>query len=92
VELLQALLAPGDRAWIVPVPGHASWSRQTLVAALPGLADSLREAPDLPAGITAAASEVAAGVEAVGHRLIVAGSLYLIGALLSDERQLAAGH
>jgi len=86
VELLQALLAPGDRAWIVPVPGHASWSCQALVAALPGLADALREAPDWPAGITAAAA--GAGTQ----RLIVAGSLYLIGALLSEERQLAPGH
>jgi dihydrofolate synthase/folylpolyglutamate synthase len=84
-ELLEALLAPGDQAWIVPVPGHASWSRRDLAAALPALAGQLSQAPTLAAAITLA------GAAAAGQRLIVAGSLYLIGALLSGERKLADG-
>ena len=68
-EILQALLAPGDRAWIVPVPGHPSWTCEHLagqlaaqpsfaaqpsLAAEPSLAEALRPAPDLEQGLAAA--------------------------------------
>jgi dihydrofolate synthase / folylpolyglutamate synthase len=76
-ELVTALLAPGDRAWIVPVPGHASWERQALAAAVPQLAQQLEAAADLREGMRLA--QHSAG----GARLIVAGSLYLIGDLLA---------
>jgi dihydrofolate synthase/folylpolyglutamate synthase len=77
-EVLRALLSPLDQAWIVPVPGHASWSRGQLATALPQLAFQLHEAADLAQGVQLAwrAAQPA--------RLIVAGSLYLVGALLAD--------
>lgn len=80
-ELLQALLAPADRAWIVPVPGHASWSGPDLAAALPAQAHQLHRAEDLDEAIALAAAS------AGGQRLVVAGSLYLIGAVLSQGLQ-----
>ena len=104
--VVQALLGPDDRAWIVPVPGHASWSAAELAAALAAepLAaeegeaaaeeerrggdegarrcrlrpEQLRAAPDLEAGLEAATA--AAG----GRRVVVAGSLYLLGNLLAE--------
>ncbi|MEA5422191.1 bifunctional folylpolyglutamate synthase/dihydrofolate synthase [Synechococcus sp. CCY9202] len=74
--MLRALLAPGDRAWIVPVSGHSCWSQDQLAEACPELASQLQAAADWasalntlpPAGTTP---------------LIVAGSLYLIGSLLA---------
>jgi dihydrofolate synthase/folylpolyglutamate synthase len=74
-EVLRALLAPSDRAWIVPVPGHASWSAAGLAAACPELAQQLEAAPELAAGLTAATGP---------ERVVVAGSLYLLGQLLAD--------
>jgi dihydrofolate synthase/folylpolyglutamate synthase len=91
-EMLAALLAPGDRAWLVPVPEHASWSRATLLAASPAqlaerLAVQLEERPDLPAALeaatTAAAAMGGAGAGAPFCSVVVAGSLYLLGALLA---------
>jgi len=81
-EVLAALLAPGDRAWIVAVPGHASWSAAELADACPQLAGQLEHAPDLASGVEAAA---AAGSGPGASRLVVAGSLYLLGPLLADQ-------
>ena len=64
-EMLDALLAPGDQAWLVPVPEHASWSREALL-----------QAADLDAALAAATAQGAGPV-------VVAGSLYLLGALLA---------
>ena len=77
-EILTALLGPEDRAWIVPVPDHASWRAAELAAACPALAGQLQPADDLAAGLAAA------GAGASG-RVIVAGSLYLIGNLLEQD-------
>lgn len=74
-ELVSTLLAPGDRAWIVPVPEHASWSAAELAAACPELGGQLEGAPDLAAGLAAAAADARG-------RVVVAGSLYLLGHLL----------
>jgi len=75
-EIVAALLAPGDRAWIVPVPGHPSWSQVQLAAQLPALANQLEVASDLQD----------AACRATGPqrcRVVVAGSLYLLGSLLA---------
>jgi len=90
-EILQALLAPGDQAWIVPVPGHASWNRDQLVAQqlnpqapysvpLVGGVASLHQADDLPRAL----QSLSAAAVADAQRLVVAGSLYLIGTLLAQ--------
>ena len=77
-EIAAALLAPDDRAWIVPVPGHACWSLEALTAACPRLASQLRSAPSLEAGLAQAGS----GSQSV----VVAGSLYLLGQIAPSEQ------
>ena len=81
-EIAAALLAPGDRAWIVPVPGHACWSLEALTAANPRLASQLHSAPSLEAGLTLAGT--------CSGRIVVAGSLYLLGQLLTTTGSAAA--
>ena len=78
-EILSALLAPGDRAWIVPVPGHASWSAARLADALPQLAAQLTQAATLEQALPLA---WAGGAQPA----VVAGSLYLLGTLLQSAR------
>ena len=80
-EIAAALLAPGDRAWIVPVPGHACWSLEALTAANPRLASQLHSAPSLEAGLTLAGT--------CSGRIVVAGSLYLLGQLLTTTGSAA---
>jgi dihydrofolate synthase/folylpolyglutamate synthase len=77
-ELLEALLAPGDRAWLVPVPGHRCWSCPELQAASPQLGVQLEAAVDLPAALSAASA-----ASTPPHPVVVAGSLYLLGYLRS---------
>lgn len=80
-EIAAALLAPGDKAWIVPVPEHACWSLEALAAASPHLASQLHTASDLEAGLTLAGTS--------SGRIVVAGSLYLLGQLLTTTGSAA---
>jgi dihydrofolate synthase/folylpolyglutamate synthase len=49
-EIAAALLAPDDRAWIVPVPGHACWSLEALPPPVPdSLASSVAPPASRPA-------------------------------------------
>jgi dihydrofolate synthase/folylpolyglutamate synthase len=74
-EMVGALLGEGDRAAIVPVPGHASWSAAELAAALPHLAPRLQTHDTLLEGLHWLTE---------GETLpVVAGSLYLVGAVLA---------
>ncbi len=80
-EMLRILLEPNDEAWIVPVPGHASWTADALSEIFPTHAHQLRSA---------------SSVEDVLIKLfkndsdrprpmpVIAGSLYLIGSLLNE--------
>ena len=81
-SVLRALLGPEDRALIVPIPNHRAWSLDALAAACPDLAGQLASLPDLEAGlqqlITSGASDTRLG-RAVP---VVAGSLYLLGAVI----------
>ena len=74
-EIAAALLAPGDKGWIVPVPEHACWTLEALATANPHLASQLHTASDLEAGLTLAGTS--------SGRIVVAGSLYLLGQLLT---------
>jgi dihydrofolate synthase/folylpolyglutamate synthase len=92
-DILRALLGPGDRAWIVPVPGHASWSRDQLAAELgdqPLLAAALHQAHDLPQALEAARLPDQQRLPEQ-QRLVVAGSLYLIAHLLGNRSPAGAG-
>ncbi len=80
-EVLTTLLAPGDRAWLVPVPGHASWTLNRLGDAQPRLLRQLQAAEDLEQALDAA---TAAARDSGQDAVVVAGSLYLLGALLAD--------
>ncbi len=80
-EIAAALLAPSDRAWIVPVPGHACWSLEGLTAACPRLASQLHSALSLEAGLAQAGRG--------SQRVVVAGSLYLIGQAATSEQASA---
>ena len=73
-SMLELLLRPGDRAVVVAVPEHASWSRQELAVACPDLAHQLEEAGSLEAGLDS--------LLAPGPLPLVAGSLFLLGAVL----------
>jgi dihydrofolate synthase/folylpolyglutamate synthase len=78
-EILEALLASGDRAWIVPVPGHASWSCEQLRHACASQASGLHQAPDFDSALEQAARSAQGTV-------VVAGSLYLLGSVLGEHR------
>lgn len=82
-EIFQALLRPGDRLDLVPVPGHST-AEPTALAELarsicPQL-ESLTTHPDLTAGLTSATSTIDR------HKLVLCGSLYLLGYFLKLER------
>ena len=78
-EMLQQLLSPHDQAWIVPVPGHRSWSVDQLRQALPLQAQQLKSADN---AVEAFHQLLDQGWPAAAP--VVAGSLYLIGHLLGN--------
>ena len=78
VAMLQTLLQPQDTAWIIPVPGHNSWSRTALLQELPKLGQQLQEANDLETVLNQFSSDAWPT-----PMPIVAGSLYLIGDLFA---------
>ena len=77
--MLQQLLGSNDEAWIVPVPGHRSWSVEQLQQALPLQEHQLK-----------AADNAADALDQLLDRgwptcaPVIAGSLYLIGHLLEN--------
>ena len=78
-EMLQLLLGPLDEAWIVPVPGHRSWSLEQLKPALPLQAHQLKPAET---ALDALNQLVDQGWPASAP--VIAGSLYLIGHLMEN--------
>ena len=80
-EMLKTLLEPNDEAWIVPVPGHRSWTAEGLREICPTQAQQLQSA--------ASVEDVLISLfETDSNRPkptpVIAGSLYLIGALLAE--------
>jgi dihydrofolate synthase/folylpolyglutamate synthase len=74
-EMLRSLLGAEDRAAIVPVPGHASWSAAELGRELPHLAHRLEALDCLTDGLD--------WLTVRGALPVLAGSLYLVGAALT---------
>jgi dihydrofolate synthase / folylpolyglutamate synthase len=79
-EIFQALLRPGDRLYLVPVPDHSSADP----AALADLARvtctdlaAIDTYPDLTTGLTAATNHLST------HQPVLCGSLYLLGYFLN---------
>jgi dihydrofolate synthase / folylpolyglutamate synthase len=76
--MVRALLAPSDRAWLVPVPDHPCWSLEAVLAEAPELAGRLGATASLAEALSAATACAAGGT------VVVAGSLYLIGDLIAS--------
>ena len=81
-EMLQLLLEPNDFAWVIPVPGHQSWSLDRLSEACPQHAHQMGHANDAVAVLSGLAS--APGAWPTPSPLI-AGSLYLLGELMAQR-------
>ncbi len=78
-EVLRLLLAPSDRLWAVPVPGHPAADPAELVA----IAESLGAA----GAIAATPEQAFASAYVGGAPVILSGSLYLIGDFLGRHPQ-----
>lgn len=79
--MLRSLLQPLDRAWIVPVPEHHSWTAAALSQQCPELASQVLDAPERSDPLRS----VLVHLERSGWpeaRPVIAGSLYLLGDLL----------
>jgi dihydrofolate synthase / folylpolyglutamate synthase len=79
-EIFQALLRPGDRLYLVPVPNHSSADPATLADLARSIRTDLRSIEtftDLTAGLTAAVAAANA------HQPVLCGSLYLLGYFLN---------
>jgi dihydrofolate synthase / folylpolyglutamate synthase len=79
LEIFQALLRPGDRLYLVPVPDHSSADLDTLASLARSMDIDLQSIDtyiDLAAGLTAAATKTNT------HQLVLCGSLYLLGYFL----------
>jgi dihydrofolate synthase / folylpolyglutamate synthase len=84
-EIFQALLRPGDRLDLVPVPDHSSAETAILAdlarSICPDLS-SIRTHLDLTTGLTAAMTTIDT------HQAVLCGSLYLLGYFLKLERSI----
>ena len=88
--MLRSLLKPQDQAWIVPVPGHRSWTRAQLVQSDASWAGQLHALPAIqpPCPESDAVEQVLRCLEQRGWPAaapVIAGSLYLIGHLLKQN-------
>jgi dihydrofolate synthase / folylpolyglutamate synthase len=81
-EIFQALLRPGDRLDLVPVPGHSSADPLALADLARSICpecQSIETHPDLTTSLTAATLSIET------HQLVLCGSLYLLGCFLNLE-------
>ncbi len=80
-EMLRQFLGEGDKAWIVPIPKHQSWNQSQLSKACPELSKQLFQANSVEQVL----SELNTKQKWPTPPPVVAGSLYLIGDLLSRQ-------
>ena len=81
-EMLQLLLEPNDFAWIIPVPGHQSWTLDRLSDACPNLANQMERANDVLEVLNRLASAPGSWPN---PSPLIAGSLYLLGELMAQR-------
>ncbi len=83
--ILEQLLAPGDRALVVPIAGHRCWRCDELAEAQPALAPQLEAVVDVPTGLDRLMAQPI-GIAEAGNAApawpVVAGSLYLLGLVI----------
>ena len=80
-EMLNRLLQPSDQAWIVPVPGHVSWTAKELRARCSSHSHQLKSAQSVYEVLDKLFTQDAA---LQNPPPVIAGSLYLIGALVAE--------
>ncbi|WP_310483261.1 folylpolyglutamate synthase/dihydrofolate synthase family protein [Chamaesiphon sp. VAR_48_metabat_403] len=83
-DIFEALLRPGDRLYLLPVPGHSSADPIALADIARSLAvdlDSISIHPDESIALTAAITH------ANTHQPVLCGSLYLLGHFLKQNRE-----
>lgn len=90
-DVFQALLRPGDRLYVVPVPDHASARPEQLVTLAASICPELKQCqayPDLATGLDAAMS-LAHGTDSTPEATlpVLCGSLYLIGDFMKRHWQ-----
>ncbi|MDG1059873.1 MAG: dihydrofolate synthase, partial [Synechococcus sp. cluster3_bin.96] len=81
-EMLRILLEPNDEAWIVPVPGHISWTADQLSEICPTHAHQLMSARCVEDVLMRLFKNDAGKPKLIP---VIAGSLYLIGSLLAEK-------
>ena len=81
IAMLRSLIKPPDQIWIVPVPGHNSWDRATLVEQEDSWAGQMHQS----ASSEAALKTIRAQGPWPDPLPVLAGSLYLIGDLFSHS-------
>lgn len=81
--VLAALLRPGDRLSLVPVPGHSSADLHSLMAVALDICPELQQCQSYP--------DLATGLQSFSTGTnVLCGSLYLVGHFLSHESGVAA--
>ncbi len=80
-EMIRLLLQPSDEAWIVPVPGHLSWTAEALKAICPEQSNQLKSAHSVEDVLNQLGMK---DIDSQSPPPVIAGSLYLIGALLGE--------
>ena len=80
IAMLRSLIKPPDQIWIVPVPGHNSWDRATLVEQEDSWAGQMHQS----ASCEAALKTIRAQGPWPDPLPVLAGSLYLIGHLMEN--------
>ncbi len=81
-EIFQALLRPGDKLYLVPVPDHSSADPIVLAKLARSICPKLTQistCDDLSMGLTVASTTTAT------HQLVLCGSLYLLGHFLRQQ-------
>ena len=83
VAMLQTLLQPQDRAWIVPVPDHNSWTLEALLQRSPQWTQQWTQQLIAASSVEQALIQINAPERRKSTVPVLAGSLYLIGDLLA---------
>ena len=81
-EMLRILVEPNDEAWVVPVPGHVSWTADQLSEICPTHAHQLRSASCVEDVLVNLFKNDSGKPKLIP---VIAGSLYLIGSLLAEK-------
>jgi dihydrofolate synthase/folylpolyglutamate synthase len=79
MAMIQTLLQPQDRAWIVPVPDHNSWTLEALLQRSPQWTHQLISASSVEQALV----QINTPEQRKSAVPVLAGSLYLIGDLLA---------